>query len=553
MSESKSKFLGLAIGGAVVIAAGTVAAYFYLKVPSGDAVTALGNAKLVPQSALMAVYINTEPQNWAKLQQFGTPKAQELIGKGLKDFEQELKKSQISYEQDLKPWIGGVMIAVLPPNSTKPAQATPSTTTQEPNFLVVVGIKDKANALNFANKLKSQKDVKVNEIDYKGEKILESKGSGSPTYTAILNNTHVLLAPDKQAVEKAIDTYKGGASFASKEGANTLLTNGVDLKNSLAQFYFPDYGNTVQQLIALNPQSPPLPSQTIKQLKVVKSMVGGIGVDDAGVRLKAVVNLDPQLNSYQYPTSQAKIVSQFPTETIALVSGQGINRTWQAFVDQSKDTPEFSQALSQARLQLQTVNIDLDKDVFGWMDGEFALGAVESNQGLLATAGFGGALVFDTSDRKTAEATFAKLDKLAQEQGSLVAKRNVGGKDITEWQIPQGGAIVAHGWLDQDTVFMAMGGPIGDALANRKTSLDSSDTFKAVTGSLQKPNAGYFYLDMNRTATLINRFAAASQPITPEADAVLKSIRGVAVTVNSPDKSTSQLEMLLALNPKTDK
>jgi len=39
---------------------------------------------------------------------------------------------------------------------------------------------------------------------------------------------------------------------------------------------------------------------------------------------------------------------------------------------------------------------------------EFAIAAIPSKQGL-AAIGFGGALVFDTSDRKTAEATFDKM------------------------------------------------------------------------------------------------------------------------------------------------
>jgi hypothetical protein len=556
MSEGKSKFLGLAVGTAVVVGAGAAAAYFYLKGPSGDATTALGNAKVVPQSALMAIYINTDPQTWDQLKQFGTPQAQQLVGKNLQQFNQELlKDAKISYEQDLKPWVGGVMIALLPPNPTKPAQSnSPVKAQPEPNVLIVVGIKDKLNALNFASKLKSQKDVKVQETDYKGEKIIETKGKGSPTYIAVLNNTHLLLTSEKQSVEKAIDTYKGSPSFASKEGANTLLTKGVDVKNTVAQFYFPDYANTVQQLIAINPQATQLPPASLKQLKLIKSLVGGIGIDDAGIRFKAVANLDPQLNKYQSTNSPAKVLSQFPAETFAVLSGQGINRSWQALVEQSKDTPEFNQVLAQTRSQLQTLNIDLDKDVFGWMDGEFAFGAVASNQGLLAPVGFGGAFVFDTSDRKTAEATLTKLDNLAKQQTFNIAQRDIGGKKVTEWQIPQQGALFAHGWLDQDTVFLAVGGPIAETLADRKgASLDNSNNFKTVTGSLQKPNAGYFYVDMEKTTSLINKFATPTQPIPPEANAILNSIHGFAVTVNSPDQSTSQMEMLLALKPSSGK
>ncbi|GBE92296.1 DUF3352 domain-containing protein [Nostoc cycadae] len=559
MPERKSKFLIPAIG-AVVAVVGGVAVYTYLfKGPAGDISGALGSAKLVPASALMATYISTDAQAWSKLQQFGTPEAQKLLTKSLEDLNKDMfKGSDISYEKDIKPWVGGVMFAVLPPSTIKPAQfPTPGNAAkppiklqQETNILMVVGIKDKLTALNFANKLKSQKGVKSKEYDYKGEKITETIENSRPTYNVVVNNSYLLLAPEKQSVEKAIDTLKGQPSFANKEGVNNLLSKSVNLQNTLAQIYVPDYAGMIQQFAAANGQGKAVPPQTLSQLKQVKSMVAGVGVDDQGVRVKAIANLDPQLSKFQYQNTPAKILAQFPSDTFALINGNGISRGWQTLVEQSKDYPEVQQTLQQVRSQLKLANIDLDKEIFGWMDGEFGVGAIPSNQGVLASVGFGGAFVFDTSDRKTAEATFTKLDDLAKAQRINIATRKIGGKDVTEWQIPQQGALLAHGWLDQDTVFLALGGPVADALAAGKSpSLDQSDTFKTVTSSLQQPNGGYFYLDMDKTVSLVNRFAAQGRPIPPETTALLNSIRGLAATATSPDKSTSQLEVLLALKP----
>ncbi|MGI8503574.1 MAG: DUF3352 domain-containing protein [Hassallia sp.] len=553
MPESKSKFLIPAIGAAVIVT-GSIAAYMYLKGPFGDSSGALESAKIVPSKAFIATYISTDPQAWAKLQQFGTPEAQKIVAKGLDSLNKDLlTESNISYEKDLQPWVGGVMIAVLPPTSS-PNQ-TPNTppATREPNILMVVGIKDKLAALNFAKKLKQEKSVTTKEIDYKGEKITETTGKGKPSYSTVLNNTYVVLAPERQTVENSIDTYKGQPSFASREGANSVFGKNVDVKNTVAQIYVPDYGGMVQQLIATNSQTT-IPAETLKQLKQVKSMVADIGIDDAGVRMKAIANLDPQLSKFQYQNTSAKIVSNFPSDTLALINGQGISSWWLAVVEQSKDYPEFKQIVEQARGQLKAGNFDLDKDIFGWMNGEFGFAAIPSNQGILAQLGVGGAFVFDTSDRKTAESTFAKLDNLAKTQKINVAQRNIGGKDVTEWQIPQQGALLAHGWLDQDTVFLALGGPMAEAIAQPKNqSLDNSDNFKAVTNSLQKPNGGFLYLDMDKTVSLVNRYAILGQPIPPEAAAILSSIRGLGVTATSLDKSTSQVEMLLALKPKTGK
>ncbi|MFO5526705.1 MAG: DUF3352 domain-containing protein [Cuspidothrix sp.] len=552
MPEKKSSLLIPVVGTAIILAGG-IAAYMYPKV-SGSSSNPLGSAKLVPVNALMATYIDTKPESWDRLTKFGTPEARKIIGKGLQDFNQQiLNDNGISYAADIKPWVGGVMIAVLPPDNKKTSPVN-LPASEEPNILLVVDIKDKIAALNFANKLKQQKNVKTQESDYKGEKIIETKGQGEPTYTTVLNNNHLLFTSNKQAVEKAIDTFKGEASFATKAGANEILSKGVDVKNSLAQVYIPDYGNMIEKIAALNPQSPKLPPQTLAQIKQVKSLVAGVGVDDMGLRFKAVVNLDPELNKFQYQTTPAKIVGQFPSETFALASGQGINKSWQTFVAQSKDYPELNQGLQQARTQLKTLQLDLDQDIFSWMTGEFGIGAIQSNQGLLASLGFGGALVLDTSDRKTAEATFTKLDNLAKQQSLNVANKNIGGKDVTEWQIPQQGALISHGWLDNDTVFLAIGGPIAETLANRKgQALDQNETFKSVTSSLQTPNAGYFYLDMEKTTTIIERLAAQSQPLPPDATAILNSIRGLGVSVNSPDKSMTQMEMLFALKPTSGK
>ncbi len=552
MPESKSKFLIPAIGAGAVAVVVIAAVMHLFKGPSGDSAGAIASARVVPDDALVATYITTDPQAWSKLEQFGTPEAQKVISKSLEDFnKQTLADGNISYEKDLKPWIGGVMVALLPSNPAQPTQATPQAT-PEPNVLMVVGIKDKVSALNLANRLKSQKDVKTQEIDYKGEKITESKGQGKATYSAIVNNNNYLVfSQDKRSIEQAIDTVKGEPSFASKKGASEILSKGVDVQNVVAQIYVPDYAGMFEQLIKNSPQANQIPRQTLDQLKQVKSMVAGVGIDNDGVRMKAYANIDPKLVKYKYEPSSSKVLSQFPVNTLALISGQGISRWWKAVTEQSKDYPELNQALQQARGQLQSVSIDLDKDVFGWMDGEFGLAAIPSNQGVLAGLGFGGAFVFDTTDRKTALSTFSKIDNLVKTQNVNVQARKIGDIDITEWQIPNQGGLLAHGWLDQDTVFIALGGPIADTLPVKGTaSLDSSDSFKAITGSLQKPNGGYIYIDMEKTMPIINKFVTTAQPISPDTAAILNSIRGIGVTANSNNESTTQMEMLLSLKPK---
>jgi Protein of unknown function (DUF3352) len=546
-TKSNSKFIIPALGAALLVVGG-IAAYVYLnKGPSGDGSGVMASAKIIPDDAYAAAYITTDPEVWGKLRQFGTPEAQKQVEKLIETNLQSLVNSpgsnDISYEKDLKPWVGGVTIAWMPEGQKK----------ANGNMLMVVGIKNKVNALNFSNKLKSLKGSETKEVDYKGQKIIEAGGDSPMKYSVVLGE-YAVLAPEKQTIEQAVDTFKGEPSFASKKDVNSLLSKGLGVSNPIAQIYLPDYAKDIQQLIQNNPQGKQLSSETLKQAELIKSMVAGVGIDDKGLRVKAMAALNPEANKIESQNTPNKIVAQFPGETIALISGKGISQWWSTVVQQSKNNPEINQGIQQARSQIQNLNLDLDKDVFGWMDGEFGFAVIPADKGFAADFGFGPALLLQTSDRKTAENTFTKLDDIAKQKLPLpfnISQKDVGGKKVTEWLMPQQEALVTHGWLDDKTAFIALLSPVAEAILTPKgANLESSDKFKNITGSLQKPNLGYFYLDMDKTMSIVNRSTIGKNVVSPEANAILTSINGIGITGATPDKSNSQLEILLSLKPK---
>ena len=523
------------------------AAYWFMKGGPINSSSPAASAEVVPDEALMATFISSDAKGWSQLQQFGTPEAQKFVGQGVQSFQASLLKgSQLNYEKDLKPWVSNVMVAVLPSTSEG---------TQQSDTLLVVGIKDKVRALAFANQAKSQPGVQTQETDYKGVKISATTQKDQPNstiYSAVLSD-RLVLASNKATVEQAVDTFKGAPSFADKAGAAQLLKTGVDVENPIAQIYLPNYGTSVKQLIANSPQAAQIPPQSMQQLDQVESLVVGVGVDESGLRVKAKAKAKPQATAIQYKPVPGKVVAAFPTETLALVTGQGLKAAWTTMVEQAQSVPQSQIVVDTVRQQLQAVNLDADKEVFGWMDGEFGLGAIALNQGVLSSVGFGGVLVLETSDRATAEATLTKLDAIAQKNFMRVAQRNAQGKTITEWKLPQQESVLGHGWLNQNSLFIAVGSPLIDGMiAPAKQPLDQSTAFKTVTGSLAKPNAGYFYLDMDKVMAVMNTSLLKTQTssITPETTAMLNSIRGLGITVTQPDQTTAQVEMLLALKPK---
>ena len=538
---SATKFLAPIVG-TIAIAAGGTAAYMHFKNTPKDVMTPLAIAQIVPDDAYMAAFISADEQAWAKLKQFGTPEAQVVVAQKWNTLQQQLlTQSNIDIEKDLKPWVGNTIVALLPiqRNNQEPGVL-------KPNVLIVTSIKDKVSAINFAMKLASQGGSKAKESDYQGNKIIAN--AENSVFTAVVKD-YLVIASDRKGLEEAINTTKGQPSFASKPGADSLLKKGVDVQNAIAQVYLMDYAAAVQQLTSLNyDQTSTLPAATLDQLKQVQSVVAGVGTDDSGVRIKAIAAMNPQAPKWEYKPAPGKVIAQLPADTLALISGANLNSYWNQANQQAKSYPEGEQAIAQVRQAFKSANFDLDKDIFGWMDGEFGMALIRSDRGILSQFGFGGVMVFNTSDRKAAENALSKLDNLAKGNAVLVQQRDVQGKKITEWNSPMG-AVLGHGWLDNNSVFLAFGGPLAETMATNPTpTLDSNDTFKGVTGNLPKPNLGYIYVDMDKTMTVINRYGANDpRPLPPSTIALLNSIRGIGITSTQADSSTGQVDMSLAL------
>ena len=539
MPAKKSKLLIAAS----IVAAGSAAVYFYFQGLSQKVSNPQDSAKIVPDEAMMAAFISPNPQALAELQRFGTPGAQKLVGMGLKTFqEQSLAGTQIDFDRDLKPWLGGVMVALLPPDA--------AAKTEPPKLLVVVSVKNKISAWNFANKLKSQPGATTQETEYKGVKISEIAEPTGKRYSVALLNDQLVMAPLRKPLELAIDTFKGEPSLATQQSTTKFFAESAGVKNPIATVYIADYPAAIEQLKANLPANIPLPWTVFSQFKQVKSMVAGIGADSAGLRVKTIAKLDPKFVQPN-PQATSKLLPRFPGETIALVGGKGLDQIWSQATARAKDSPEVDRGVQQVRSSFKRLDLDADRDVFGWMNGEFAIGAIGSDQGILSQLGMGAAMIFETSDRPAAEATLKKLDAIAKSNPTVsVAPRQVQGKEVTEWQIPQQGTLFGHGWLNENSVFVAFGGPLVDVITSTPPQpLRNSPSFQAIATSLPQVNQGYFYIDMEKTMSWANQYLLAVQPnlVSPPVAELLNSLRGISVATASTEPTTAQIEMLFAL------
>jgi Protein of unknown function (DUF3352) len=203
MSETKPNLLPI-IGGAAVVVAGGVGAYFFLNKPAilPTASSTSGTLTIVPKQSLMAMSISTDEAALSKIEQFLSPETKKLYDQAIAEVRKGLSSGDVDYDKDIKPWVGkNITFAILPSGKTaslvpsrsqaaiqnryvpmsdtgsiqfvqdKAAPATPEAKTI-PNILIVVEVKDKAGAEKFlTEKIKTKAGGKEKQSDYKGVKI----------------------------------------------------------------------------------------------------------------------------------------------------------------------------------------------------------------------------------------------------------------------------------------------------------------------------------------------------------------------------------------------
>jgi hypothetical protein len=587
MTENKPNLLPIIAGAAVVVAGGIGAYFFFNKpniTPTGGAAT--GTLTVVPQKSLMAMSISTDGSALTQLEQFLSPETKKTYDKTIAQLRSDLVSEGFDYEKDVKPWLGKtVTIAILP--STKTANLLPSKSqaslqnryvpmssngsiqfvqnkaTPEkgtgaekeaaapktvPNVLAVIEIKDKVSAEKFlTKKIKTKAGVGEKQSEYKGIKITQY-GEGSQTVSTAMVGDYFIVSPQEQSTQKAIDTFKGEASLA-----NSMSAENLKLKNPIIQVYVPNFGESIVEMAALNPNAETIPPETLAQLKKVKSVNGGIGIDDAGIRFKSLGKFDPATIT-ALKNSPNKIMGMIPSQSFSVVTGFNLKNSWEEFVKSADKTPEIKKSIDDTRSQLKSspLAIDLDKEIFGWMDGEFAIAAVSSKpEGILAqTQGLAPLLMFQTSNRAGAESLLKKFDDFASKNGAKVGQKDVSGVAVTEWSAPGGpGSIMSHGWNQKDTFFITLSPIISLFVPKPATALDADPAFKAIVSTLPTNNVGYFYIDADKTWSLYQSILPApeKEKIPAEVKAWIESVRGLAVTAAYPNPESAEVEAILAL------
>jgi hypothetical protein len=242
-----------------------------------------------------------------------------------------------------------------------------------------------------------------------------------------------------------------------------------------------------------------------------------------------------------------KMQSRVPAETLMMLSGGNLQRSWAEYVLTSQGNPLSPIAPEQLRNGVKSItDLDLDKDLLSWMKGEFSLSLIPNTPKQGSPDNFRVGLLFmvQTSERKSAEASISKLDEVMSNQYQFqIQPGKVANQPVVNWISPYGTLTATHGWLDENIAFFVVGAPITDKILPKpNNTLATTLPFQQTVPTQLNPTNGQFYLDVERTA---KNFPLPT--LIPNQQTLLNATRSIGMTSAVSDSRSNRYDIFIAL------
>ncbi|MEM6837815.1 MAG: DUF3352 domain-containing protein [Cyanobacteria bacterium P01_C01_bin.120] len=258
----------------------------------------------------------------------------------------------------------------------------------------------------------------------------------------------------------------------------------------------------------------------------------------------------------------SELLAYAPKDSYFMINSQNIAAAWQDVVTTLEATEETQAFLDMARgFTMGFAGLDLDEDIFGWMDRGFSLFLYPTNDTPL-TAIFprlriGLGIALQTSDRPTAEATFDSLDVLMDSFLVAVEPSTVEGQPATSWGEPLGNgtpleSFLGRTWISDDTLLLTTSIEALSGLAQMEPAQAMSNSFRFVESTRDFPTANQGYLFAN-TAPMRSLFNSIFPPIPGDPEALqfstaIASVQAFSGTVSFAEEY-AQVDGFILLSP----
>lgn len=442
-----------------------------------------------------------------------------------------LANSGLDYRRDIQPWLGDeISLAITSQDIDRDASNG-----RQPGYLMALATRKPERSREFLELFFSKRAIAGTDLvseQYKGVQLL-------------YNNSRPQLG-EKNAFEPS-STKNAGMLTGAIVGDNFVLfaNHPKVLKDALNNVQAPDLSLTTssqyqQALTLLPPQRIGVTflnfpsraaSSELEPAQTYQTQIVALELNRQGLLAETTILGTPKQEvSTQAPalSQPVKALQYIPAATGFSISGSDLSRLENTDLNQlwtkvsaglfSLGDALISQLVNQPLADLQARwGIDLPKDIFSWVQGEYALGLLPRSDSSNPDWIF----VAEKSDATLAG--ISHLDAIAQSKGLSITALNEGNQKITAWtqltSVPntssdadrQTIALKAkvegvHAEVGNYEVLTSSVEAMNEALrASQIGSLVDNPKFKASIDTIPQPNQGYVYLDWTATQGILER------------------------------------------------
>lgn len=528
--------LVLAVGVALVVGGGALA--FWAVGRRSSLMQGLpAGANAIPSNAVLVASLSTDEGQWRRLRQFGTPETQAQFDQALVDWRDRLlTDAGLNFNADLRPWVGSeITLALLPSDRPGASPLTDLAGSLTSNVVIALPINNVGQAQQgLGNRLVQAEGIGDNP--YRGITIQQIEGGdGTPIYGAVLSPDLALVSPQVALLRQSIDAFRDNQSVVERPGFTRAFEQ-IERSRALARLYV-DVPSAVQALA--NTADPPVPASRLEALRTPRSLAAAVLVENQGVAIQAISWLDQGPLVFNTSNQADQMPQRLPASTLIMLSTGNFQQFWEDFKAGKQLSAAFPLRPEEISLGIQSsTGLVMEEDLLPWMGGEMALGILEPPAG----SGSGSAMpnpalvmMVKASDREAATTALNRLNAvMADRYRYTVNTVDQGGVAITQWVAPFDSLTMAHGWLEGDVVFFAIGQGIADLIVPRPNrALATASAFQSTTGRAPRPNNGHFFINLKDMATVENSLLLPPMPTEGLISAAALEAIGVTATVIS--------------------
>ncbi len=416
-----------------------------------------------------------------------------------------LANTNLNYEQDIKPWLGEEITVAV----TSTDRDRDPSNGQQPGYLLAIATKDAQKSRDFVELLFTKKAIAGANLvieESNGIRLLsnsprlQSDNKESGFAGAVVGNDFVLFANHPQVLKEAVNNV---------QAPDLNLTTSSQYQQALTQLSARKLG-----LAFLN--YPSLSGEKKLDSPTYESQIVALELNPQGLLAETtiVAGLDQEiLPSTPTLAQPAKALQYLPAAVNLAISGVDLkalpNSNLQQFWAQVSPSLSITKLVESPLAELQkNWGLNLQNDIFSWVEGEYALGKLPNND-----------WIFVAEKTPSAVEGIEKLNAIASSKELSITSLPLENQKVFAWTqlTPVSNSIEpsitlkakvqgVHTTVDNYEVFTTSIAAMEEVLkVNKNGSLAANSQFVASTSALPQPNEGYVYIDWQENQAMVKR------------------------------------------------